>query len=112
MRGRPPTGTDRARQRSIYCSPAEWATISERAAAAGMSVSRFAVGCALREAEEAEGRALGEDGAEALRRTAAHLERLAGALLDGVPGTGLPLVAALALAASDGAAPPADGDGA
>ena len=41
----------RARRRSIYCSPLEWAEIAERADAAGMSVSAFLIACALAEDE-------------------------------------------------------------
>ena len=44
----------RARRRSIYCSPAEWAEIAERARSAGMSNSAFLIACAL--AEDAEER--------------------------------------------------------
>ena len=44
----------RARRRSIYCSPAEWAEIVERARPEGMSNSAFLIACAL--AEDAEER--------------------------------------------------------
>ena len=37
----------RSRQYSVSCLPLEWETIRERAAAAGTSVSRFVLGCAL-----------------------------------------------------------------
>ena len=37
----------RSRQYSVSCAPLEWETIRERAAAAGTSVSRFVLGCAL-----------------------------------------------------------------
>ena len=42
----------RARRRSIYCSPAEWAEITERARSAGMKNSPFVIACALAEDEE------------------------------------------------------------
>ena len=42
----------RARRRSIYCSPAEWAEISERARSADMRKSPFVIACALAEDEE------------------------------------------------------------
>ena len=42
----------RARRRSIYCSPAEWAEITERARSAGMRNSPFVIACALAEDEE------------------------------------------------------------
>ena len=62
----------------------EWEVLRGRAAAGRTSRGSCSGGCAPREAEEAEGRVLWEDGAEARRRTAAHLERSAGALPDGV----------------------------
>ena len=46
----------RARRRSIYCSPAEWAEITERARSAGMKNSPFVIACALAEDQEVEAR--------------------------------------------------------
>ena len=45
-----PSRGGRARQRSVYCTRAQWAAIGARAGAAGLSVSRFVIGCALGEA--------------------------------------------------------------
>ena len=42
----------RSRRRSIYCSPAEWAEITERARSAGMKNSPFVIACALAEDQE------------------------------------------------------------
>ena len=42
----------RARRRSIYCSPAEWAEVTERSRSASMRNSPFVIACALAEDDE------------------------------------------------------------
>ena len=88
----------KARQRSLYGSAAAWSVISARAAAAGMSVSRFVVGCAL---------STGDDGSDAplvltvaeqheLVERLARLDRCNRALMERLPGTKMSLLDGLA----------------
>ncbi len=89
----------RARRRSIYCSPAEWAEIAERARSAGMSNSAFLIACAL--AEDAEERpdtllALTEDEQRTMYDRVASLDRCNRAMYERLPGTDLSLFDALA----------------
>ena len=95
----------RAQQRSVYCTRAQWAEIGTRAAAAGLSVSRLVVGCALDEAElEAAPRqdalfdhrlALTEKEQRTLYERVATLERFAQTLLGRAPGAQVSLLEAL-----------------
>ena len=90
----------RARRRSIYCSPAEWAEIGERARSAGMRTSPFVIACAL--AEDREERpdtvlALSEEEQRAQYDRIALLDRWARAMYERSPGRDLSTVEALAI---------------
>ena len=97
----------RARRRSIYCSPAEWAEIAERARSEGMSNSAFLIACAL--AEDAEERpdtllALTEDEQRTMYDRVASLDRYNKAIYERAPGTDLSLFDALAFMCGAGVA--------
>ena len=95
----------RAQQRSVYSTRAQWAAIGARAVEAGLSVSRFFVGCALDKAEpEVAPRqdglfdhrlALAEKEQRTLYERVAVLERFAQALLGRAPGAQVSLLEAL-----------------
>ena len=95
----------RAQQRSVYCTRAQWAAVGARAAAAGLSVSRLVVGCALDEAgpETAPRQdalfdhrlALTEKEQRMLYERVAELERFAQALLGRAPAVQVSLLEAL-----------------
>ena len=97
----------RARVRSVYCTREQWAAIAERAARAGMPVSRFVVACALGDAHAAQtgrqGRlfdhrlALSEREQRILYKRIGSLERRIGALFERLPGAQVSLVEALSL---------------
>ncbi len=93
---------ERSRQRSFYCSATEREEIGRRAEAAGMSVSRFLVACALH----------GEDGdgpnhpvvltaaeQRALYKRIARLDRWSRALSERAPGADMSALEALAFLA-------------
>ena len=42
----------RSQQYSVNCTPSDWETISARAKAAGMTISRFVVSCALEDEDD------------------------------------------------------------
>ena len=86
-----------ALRRALYCAPAERALIRERAAAAGMTVSRFVVACALRGEEEEPRLALSADEQRLLYDRVADLDRVRQALQEELPGTGVSLFGAIAL---------------
>ena len=97
----------RARARSVYCARAQWASIVERAAVAGMPVSRFVAACALSEppvpgAQRPGGLfdhrlALSEGEQRMLHERIGALERCTGALLERLPGAEVSLLEALLL---------------
>ena len=89
----------RARRRSIWCSPAEWAEIGERARSARMRTSPFAIDCALAEdGGEKPGTVLALSGEE--QRTQydriARLDRQARAMFERPPGRDFSMFEALA----------------
>ena len=96
---------ERARQRSVYCTRAQWAAIGARAAAAGLPISRLVVGCALGKARaEAAPRqdalfdhrlALTEKEQRTLYEAVVGLERCAQVLLGRAPGAQVSLLEAL-----------------
>ena len=88
----------RARRRSLYCSPAEWAEINERAQAAGMSNSAFLMACAFAEDKEVPDTVLALTGEEqrALYERIAFLDRCNRAMYERLPGTDLSMFGALA----------------
>ena len=89
----------RARRRSIYCSPAEWAEITERARSAGMRNSPFVIACALAEDEEERPDtllALTEEEQRTLYDRIAFLDRCARAMYERLPGSDLSMFEALA----------------
>ena len=115
----PPGGTrrGRARQRTVYCTRAQWAAIGERAAAAGLPVSRLVVGCGLDEpgaqAPPRQGAlfdhrlALTESEQRLLHERVAALERAAPLLLARAPGAHASLLEALRVLGDEaGTAPP------
>lgn len=88
----------RARRRSMYCTPAEWAEIAERAEAAGMTISGFLIACAL--AEDAEEMpdtllALTEEEQRTQFDRIARIDRWAGAMYGRMPGSELSVFQAL-----------------
>ena len=90
-----------ARQRSIYCSREDRASIGRRAKAAGMSFSRFIVACALHGAEAEDGEegphlVLTGDEQRHLYERVALLDRCNEALLSRLPGTEMSALGALA----------------
>ena len=88
----------RARRRSVYCTPAEWAEIAERAAAAGMSISGFLIACGLAEDEEDAPDtllALTEEEQRTQFDRIADLNRWARAMYDRMPGSELSMLQAL-----------------
>lgn len=89
----------RARRRSIYCSPAEWAEMTERARSAGMRISPFVIACAL--AEDGDERpdtvpALTEEEQRTQYDRIALLDRWARAMYERQPGRDLSMFQALA----------------
>ncbi|MCY4551930.1 MAG: hypothetical protein OXC28_26655 [Defluviicoccus sp.] len=89
----------RARRRSIYCSPVEWAEITERARSAGMKSSPFIIACALAEEEEERPDtvlALTEAEQRTLYDRVALLDRCARAMYERLPGIDLSMFDALA----------------
>ena len=89
----------RARRRSIYCSPAEWAEMTERARSAGMRISPFVIACALAEdGDERPGTvlALSEEEQRTWYDRIALLDRWARAMYDRLPGRDLSMFEALA----------------
>ena len=89
----------RARRRSFYCSPVEYAEIAERARAEGMKVSPFVIACAL--AEDQDERpdtllALTEEEQRTLYDRVAFLDRCARAMHEHLPASELSLFDALA----------------
>ena len=89
----------RARRRSIYCSPAEWAEITERARSAGMKNSPFVIACALAEDEEERPDtllALTEEEQRTLYDRVAFLDRCARAMYERLPGSDLSMFDTLA----------------
>ena len=80
----------RKRPRSVYCSPEEHAAIQERAASAGLPVSRFLLERALKDGGTAPAAALTEaERAElhdGIRVLAAFADLLCGAASGGGPG--------------------------
>lgn len=95
----------RARQRSVYCTRAQWAAIGARAVAAGLSISRLVVGCALGESHAENGPrqeslfdhrlVLTHKEQRTLWERVAALERYAQALFVRAPGAGVSLLEAL-----------------
>ena len=88
----------RSRRRSLYCSPAEWAEITERAQAAGMSNSAFLMACAFAEDREVPDTVLALTGEEqrTLYERIAFLDRCNRAMYERLPGTDLSMFGALA----------------
>ena len=89
----------RARRRSIYCSPAEWAEVTERARSASMRNSPFVIACALAEDDEERPDtllALTEEEQRTLYDRIAFLDRCARAMYERLPGSDLSMFDALA----------------
>jgi len=89
----------RARRRSFYCSPVEYAEISERARAAGMKVSPFVIACALAEDQDEKPDtllALTEEEQRTLYDRVAFLDRCVRAMYERLPGSELSMFDALA----------------
>ena len=89
----------RARRRSIYCSPAEWAEMTERARSAGMRISPFVIACAL--AEDGDERpdtvlALSEEEQRTQYDRIAQLDVWARAMYERPPGRDFSMFEALA----------------
>ena len=91
----------RSRRRSIYCDPADWARIGERAGDAGMTMSAFIMSCAQQDDETPESPAGGlhltEDEQRDLYQMIRRLDRCSRALLE--PGGGIGMSALEALEA-------------
>lgn len=90
----------RARRRSMYCTPAEWAEIAERADDAGMSISGFLIACALAEDEEEAPEtllALTEEEQRAQYDRIARIDRWARAMYGRMPGADVSMVEAIAV---------------
>ncbi len=107
-----PPARERSRQRSFYCSAAERDEIGRRAGAAGVSVSRFLVACALHgeDGDGGPGHPLVLTAAEqrALYERVARLDRWSRALSERAPGADRSALEALAFLAR--AARARDGD--
>ena len=89
----------RARRRSMYCTPAEWAEIAERAEEAGMSISGFLIACALAEDEEEAPDtllALTEEEQRTQYDRIAQIDRWARAMYEPMPGVGVSVFQVLA----------------
>ena len=89
----------RARRRSIYCSPAEWAEVTERARSASMRNSPFVIACALAEDDEERPDtllALTEEEQRTLYDRVALLDRSVRAMYERLPGSDLSMFEALA----------------
>ena len=94
----------RARRRSIYCSPAEWAEITERARSADMRNSPFMIACALAEDEDERPDtllALTEGEQRTLYDRVAILERCVRAMYERLPGSDLSMFDVLAFLEHD-----------
>ncbi len=79
----------RSRRRSIYCDPVHWAEIGERAAAAGMNTSAFAIACALQDdvpPPTVTNLHLTEEEQRSLYAMIERLDRLSQAVLEPAPG--------------------------
>ena len=90
----------RARRRSMYCTPAEWAGIAERADDAGMSISGFLIACALAEDEEEMPEtllALTEEEQRTQYDRIARIDRWARAMYERMPGADVSMVDAIAV---------------
>ena len=88
----------RARRRSVYCTPAEWAEIAERAGEADMSISGFLIACALAEDEEEAPDtrlALTEEEQRTQFDRIAHIDRWAREMYERMPGSDLSMFQAL-----------------
>ena len=84
----------------MYCTPAEWAEIAERAAEADMSISGFLIACALAEDEEEAPDtllALTEEEQRTQYDRIAHIDRWAGTMYERMPGADVSMVDAIAL---------------
>ena len=89
----------RARRRSIYCTPAEWAEISGLADEADMSNSAFLIACALADDDgERPDTVLALTGEEQRTqyRRIESLDRWSEALFGTMPGTGVSMLDAVA----------------
>ena len=105
-----------ARQRSIYCSPEDRASIGRRAKAAGMSFSRFMVACALHGGEADDGEegprlVLTEDEQRLLYERVGLLDRCSRALLERLPGTEMSALGAIAFLVREAGGRAEDGAG-
>ena len=88
----------RARRRSIYCSPAEWAEIAGKAGAADMSISAFLIACALAEDREEPPDtllALTEDEQRTQYKRIEYIDRWARAMCERMPGSEFSMLDAL-----------------
>ncbi len=89
----------RARRRSIYCDPLDWARIGERAADAGMTTSAFVMACGQQEEAPPPAMAslhLSEEEQRGLYLMIERLDRCSRALTEPVPGIGMSALEALA----------------
>ncbi len=94
-----------SRQRSVYCTPLEWAAIRELAQAAGLPVSRYLVDCALQEPQPEKQAAglfdhplvLSEEEQRVLYERVAALERCSRVMLEKVPGTDISVFEIIAM---------------
>ena len=89
----------RAVRRSLYCSPLDWARLSERAQEAGMSVSAFLMACALQDDEGGvpdTRLVLTADEQERLLDTVMELDHVSRAMTEKLPGADISLFGALA----------------
>ena len=88
----------RARRRSIYCSPAEWAEIAGKAGAADMSISAFLIACGLAEDREEPPDtllALTEDEQRTQYKRIEYIDRWARAMCERMPGSEFTMLDAL-----------------
>ena len=82
----------RARRRSVYCDPVNWARIGERAADAGMTISAFIITCGLEEAAAecpGAGLHLTEDEQRSLFHMMVRQDRYSRAMLEPIPDIGM-----------------------
>ena len=89
----------RAVRRSLYCSPLDWARLSERAQEADMSVSAFLMACALQDDDGGvpdTRLVLTADEQERLLDTVMELDRISRAMTEKLPGADFSLFGALA----------------
>ena len=89
-----------AKQRSVYCTPAQKAKIKERARARKMPVSRFLIACALEGAADEHGAhrlVVTEQEQRMLCERVALFDSVSAAMLQALPGTDMSMFGALSV---------------